>query len=341
MLGWVEVLKMGVTGDRAARAVATIERSGRAQAKLIDDLLDVSRVVGGRMRLDLCLVDVTPIVRAALDAIRPTAEAKGVRLEPRLESAGCTVAGDADRLQQIAWNLLSNAVKFTPEGGTVRIILARRRRDVRLVVEDTGRGIPADLVPFVFERFWQADAARSRRSSGLGLGLAIVRHLVELHGGEVAAASAGEGRGATFSVTLPLAPLRGHADRRPPRVDGVHVLLVDGDPGAHEPLRTILEAHGARVTAVDSVRHAREAAAADMPDVVVTDLDLPDDDGWTLVRDLTAEDDGVAAIALTGADRPGAPHALAAGFQARLRRPVAPDLLLAAVSQLAGRPRAG
>jgi len=206
MLGWVGVLKKGATGDRAARALDTIERSGRAQAKLIEDLLDASRMITGKLRLDLRLVDLPTVLRQAIDVIRPTAEVKGIRLEVELDPSAGPVVGDVDRLQQIAWNLLSNAVKFTPARGSIRIVLERGDTEMRLTVSDTGRGITAAFLPFIFERFRQAESAESRRSGGLGLGLAIVRHLVEMHGGSVAAASEGEGRGATFTVTIPLAP---------------------------------------------------------------------------------------------------------------------------------------
>ena len=207
MLGWVNVLKTGITGERAARALETIERSGRAQAKLIEDLLDVSRVITGQMRLDLRCVDLRGVLRQALDTIRPTAQAKGVRIKARLDPSAGPVAGDADRLQQIAWNLLSNALRSTPAGGLVEMRLDRRDEDVCLVVRDTGRGISREFLPFIFERFGQAGMAESRRAGGLGLGLAIVRHLVELHGGTVAAASEGEGHGAVFTCTFPLTPL--------------------------------------------------------------------------------------------------------------------------------------
>ena len=206
MLGWVGVLKTGAKGDRAARALDTIERSGRAQAKLIEDLLDASRMITGKLRLDLRLVDLPTVLRQAIDVIRPTAEVKGIRLEAQLDPSAGPVIGDIDRLQQVAWNLLSNAVKFTPKRGSIRIALERGDTDVQLTVSDTGRGIAPTFLPFIFERFRQAESAEVRRSGGLGLGLAIVRHLVEMHGGSVAAASEGEGRGATFSVTIPLAP---------------------------------------------------------------------------------------------------------------------------------------
>ena len=206
MLGWVGVLKTGAKGDRAARALETIERSGRAQAKLIEDLLDASRMITGKLRLDLRLVDLPTVLRQAIDVIRPTAEVKGVGVEAQLDPSAGPVVGDIDRIQQIAWNLLSNAVKFTPKRGSIRIALERGDSEVQLTVSDTGRGIAPTFLPFIFERFRQAETAEVRRTGGLGLGLAIVRHLVEMHGGSVSAASEGEGRGATFTVTIPLAP---------------------------------------------------------------------------------------------------------------------------------------
>ena len=204
MLGWVKALRAGLSAPRAAHALETIERNGRSQAKLIEELVDVSQVVTGRMRLDLRPVDLPAIVLASLETVRPAAEAKGVRLETRLDAAVPVVAGDADRLRQVTWNLLSNAVKFTPAGGQVELRLERRDGHVDLVVRDTGRGIPRASLPHVFDRFWQEHGTASRRSGSLGLGLAMARHLIELHGGTVSVASDGEGRGATFVVTRPL-----------------------------------------------------------------------------------------------------------------------------------------
>jgi signal transduction histidine kinase len=206
MLNWLKVLQRGgsVRAERFERALASMERSTRMQAKLIDDLLDVSRIVSGRMQIEFRPVSLVTPVRAALDTIAPTAEAKGVRLETTIDGAALPVAGDPDRLQQIAWNLLSNSVKFTPAGGSVRVSLGAADGRAALVVHDTGRGIAPDFLPHIFERFRQADAAATRAQSGLGLGLAIVRHLVELHGGTVTVDSAGEGHGATFRVELPL-----------------------------------------------------------------------------------------------------------------------------------------
>jgi signal transduction histidine kinase/ActR/RegA family two-component response regulator len=340
MLGWVSVLKTGAAGERAARALETIERSGRAQAKLIEDLLDVSRIVSGGMRLDLRLVDLPGVIREALDTIRPTAEVKGVRLVAHVDASAGPVAGDADRLQQVAWNLLSNAVKFTPAGGHVEACLERRDDEVRFVVRDTGRGIAADFLPFVFERFRQADTSVSRRTGGLGLGLAIVRHLVELHGGAVGVASAGEGQGAEFTITLPLTPLRVDAARtgRSPRLlAGLDILVVDDDVDTQESLRLLLEGHGAQVVTAGSVGEAREALRRLTPDVVVSDIGLPDEDGYALVRELRATDRlrPIPAIAITGRDaQQDAGRAVAAGYQVRLDKPVDLELLVAAIAQL-------
>jgi len=204
MLGWTVLLRSNPgDGETAPRALAAIERNARAQLRLIEDLLDVSRMVAGKMRIEVQQVHLAPIVEAALDAVRPAAEAKGVHLEAALDGRAPTVAGDAGRLQQVAWNLLSNAVKFTPAGGRVTVRLQPTNLDVQIVVEDTGQGIPADVLPHVFERFRQAESGATRSSGGLGLGLAIVRQLVELHGGSVEALSDGPGRGATFVIRLP------------------------------------------------------------------------------------------------------------------------------------------
>ena len=285
------------------------------------------------------MVDLPAVLRGALDTIRPTADAKGVRIEAWLDPTAGPVAGDADRLQQVAWNILSNAVKFTPTGGLVQIRLERRDDDVR-VVRDTGRGISREFLPFVFERFRQEDSAASRRTGGVGLGLAIVRHLLELHGGTVAVASDGEGRGAEFTITLPLTPVRldgARSDRLPSLLDGPRVLVVDDALEAQEAIRVILEAHGARVTLARSVREARDLLREAPPDVLVSDIRLPDEDGYTLVRELRAMDRlrPIPAIAVTCHDaEEDEGHAVAAGYQVRLSKPVDPELLIAAIAQL-------
>jgi PAS domain S-box-containing protein len=344
ILGWVNVLKAGASGDKAAAAVQAIERSGRAQAKLIEDLLDVSRVITGQMRLDLRLVDLPAVLRQAVDTIRPTAGTKGVRLDVHLDETAGPVAGDVDRLQQIAWNLLSNAVKFTPSGGTVELRLQRRAIDVCLTVRDTGRGIPPAFLPYVFERFRQAERADSRRTGGLGLGLAIVRHLTELHGGAVAVASEGEGHGATFTVTLPLTMLAESAGdaAAASRLSGVRVLVIDDDPDTRDALQLVLQGHGAQVTAAGSGAEARACIASAAPDVIISDLRLPGEDGYDLLRAMRAIDRfrSTPAIAITGLDSDDRIEAAeSAGYDLRLGKPIDAEALVNAVTDLLTRIR--
>ncbi len=338
ILGWVNVLKSGATGDKVHRAVESIERSGRAQAKLIEDLLDVSRVITGKMRLDLRLVDLPAAMRQAAEVISPTASAKGVELLVHIDEDAGPVAGDLDRLQQIAWNLLSNAVKFTPSGGTVELCLERRDDDACLIVRDTGRGITRDLLPFIFERFRQADQADSRRHGGLGLGLAIVRHLVELHGGGVAVASDGEGCGATFTVKLPLPTGGGRESEVPARLlAGLRVLVVDDDFDVLDGLRIVLEGQGARVTVAGSMREACDLLRESAPDVAISDIRLRDADGYALVRELRASDRlrKIPAIAITGLDSDNrVERATEAGFDLCLGKPVDSGTLVNAIFSL-------
>ena len=347
MLGWVRVLRQGkVSPERAARALQTIERSGRMQAELIDDLLDVSRIVTGRLRLNLGPVDLQAVAQAALDAIRPDTAGNGVRLEASLDAGG-TVLGDAIRLQQIVSNLLNNAVKFTPAGGCVELRIERADRAARLVVRDTGRGIAPEFLPQIFEPFRQADDVKTRTAGGLGLGLAIARSLVQQHGGTVKAESAGEGTGSTFTVTLPLmdgtiieaAERESDLPRRPvPRLDGLRVLIVDDELEACEALGVLLEERGAKVTMVASVPDARAALDNWEPDVLVSDIRMPGEDGYALVRELRATGRlrAVPAVAITGYDQEG-DRAAAAGFHACFRKPVEPDNLVALLASLAGR----
>ena len=347
MLGWVRVLRQGkVSPERAARALQSIERSGRIQAELIDDLLDVSRIVTGRLRLNLTPVDLRAVAQAALDAIRPDAVGNDVRLEASLEAGG-TVLGDAIRLQQIVSNLLSNAVKFTPAGGCVELRVERTDREARIVVRDTGRGITPELLPQIFEPFRQGDDVKTRKTGGLGLGLAIVRSLVQQHGGTVKPESAGEGTGSTFTVTLPLmdATIIEPADREDglpalpvPRLDGLRVLIVDDELEACEPLGVLLEERGAKVTMVASVPDARAALDNWEPDVLVSDIRMPGEDGYALVRELRATGRlrAVPAVAITGYHQEG-DRVAAAGFHACFRKPVEPDGLVTLLASLAGR----
>jgi signal transduction histidine kinase len=360
IVGWAHVLKTpALDAAVVARAVESIQRNAEAQTRLIADILDVSRMVAGKLRIESRPVELGKVVEAALETVRPSAAARRIRMEMRLEP-GAIVQGDANRLQQIAWNLLTNAVKFTPSGGTVTVCVERAAPNVELVVEDTGIGIDPAFLPFVFDRFRQADASMTRSVSGLGLGLALVRDLVGMHGGRVRAESAGTDRGARFTVTLPMAPESGEtepaasagepaAPTAGPAGDaplhGVRVLLVDDDRDFLESLEVTLEDRGARVTIVRSAQAALEAVTKAVPDVVISDLGMPEEDGYTLIRELRArplaEGGKVPAIALTAyaADH-DRDRSLAAGFQVHLAKPMDPGLLAQVIAELMARRRA-
>jgi PAS domain S-box-containing protein len=355
VVGWAHMLRSGKLDEAAtARAVETIDRNARAQSQLISDILDISRIVSGKLRLSVRPVDLTPVVEAALDTVRPSAEAKGIHLQAILDPAAGPVSGDADRLQQVFWNLLANAVKFTPREGRVLVRLSRIDSHVELRVEDTGIGIAAEFMPHVFELFRQRDGSPSRQHGGLGLGLALVKHLVELHGGSVECASPGERMGAVFSVKLPLmiATLREgvhptaetSGDLRAPSLEGVAVLVVDDDPDARRLIAALLEERGARVRTVGSSAEALVALEAERPDVLVSDIEMPGDDGYALmraIRQLPPERGGrVPAAALTAYARTeDRMQALLAGFHLHMPKPVQPAELAAVVASLAGRTR--
>jgi signal transduction histidine kinase/CheY-like chemotaxis protein len=356
MLGWVKLLKAGKLDPIAAtRALETLERNTRAQAQLIGDLLDVSRIVAGKLRVELRPLDLRPVLEAALDSVRAAAEDKGVRLHAAFDPRPAVVAGDAERLQQVTWNLLSNAVKFTPAGGRVMLRLDRTLSQARIVVRDTGRGIAPAMVPHIFERFRQADSTTTRVYGGLGLGLAIVRHLVEIHDGTVRAESAGEGHGATFRVTLPLLQRVGAredsltvhswtAQSEPPSLSGVALLVVDDDGDTRDLLATTLRAEGADVTTAGSVAEALSALERRRPDVLVSDISMPGEDGYTLVRRLRALEapsgGEIPALALTAHARPeDSEQAYLAGFDAHVAKPVSPDKLAQAIARLVARAR--
>ncbi|BDG06226.1 ATP-binding response regulator [Anaeromyxobacter oryzae] len=356
VLGWARLLRLGkLDATATARAVETIERSASAQAQIVDDLLDVSRIVRGQLRLDVRPVDLVPVIEAAIDAVRPAAVAREIGIAAVLMPRAGPVAGDPGRLQQVVWNLLANGIKFTKRGGRVEVRLDQEGDAVAIRVKDTGAGIDSAFLPHVFERFRQADSSSTRAHGGLGLGLAIVRHLVEAHGGTVAAASDGPGRGATFTVRLPLLVPKPHRARDVagslPVVDAaaplaalarVRVLVVDDDPDTVEVVRQVLEQAGAQVVAAASAREAIEAFAARPPDVVLSDLGMPGEDGYALIariRALEAARGGdVPAAALTaytqGDERR---RALEAGYQLYLAKPVEPSALTAAIARLAGR----
>jgi signal transduction histidine kinase/CheY-like chemotaxis protein len=345
ILGWAQMLRTErLPADRVQHAIEVIERSARAQAQLIDDLLDVTRIVSNRLRIAREPVRLTEIIDAALDAVRPQAAAKQVAIETSL-SEPAMVLGDPRRLEQIVWNLAWNAIKFTPESGRVSVQLTRRDRQAILTVSDTGVGISSTFIPHVFEWFRQADA-RSRSQSGLGLGLGIVRHLVQLHGGTVHAESAGAGRGATFVVTLPLyepataALSASPVAELPPapnknRLSAVRVLVVEDDADTGELVRATLENAGASVEVVATAQEARREMLADTPDVLISDIRMPEEDGYSLMQSLRTAGVVTPAIALTAYARiEDADQARAAGFQIHLTKPVDAIRLVDAVAKL-------
>jgi PAS domain S-box-containing protein len=358
ILGWASMIRNGeVEGSGVPRAIETIERNARSQARLIDDLLDVSRIITGNLRLDLHPLNLAPIVDAALDALRPTADVKDIRLQTHFEPAECLVKGDPNRLRQVIWNLLSNAIKFTPRGGSVNIDLTCVESSARLTVSDTGEGISPEFLPYVFDRFRQAEASISRKQGGLGLGLAVVRHLVELHGGTISAESEGTGRGSVFTVDLPLGqerrdPARAEERKREVerrrgrsgvvRLDGLHVLLVEDDADSRKLLATMLKRYGAKVTATKSAKEALSVFAGELPDVMISDIGMPEHDGYELIRKLRAmppEKGGrTPAIALTGyASRKDRERALAEGYHQHIAKPIEQAEIIAAIAKLVGR----
>lgn len=357
MLGWLRLLNTRKFDEATtAKAMETIERNARAQAQLVEDLLDVSRIIQGKLRLNVRAIELSTVIGVAIDTIRPAAEAKGIQLQTIIDPAAGPVAGDSDRLQQVIWNLLSNAIKFTPKEGRVQVRLERIDSHVEITVTDTGLGISPDFVPYVFERFRQADSSITRSYSGLGLGLAIVRHLVELHGGTVRAESQGEGKGATFIVRLPLMPVRIEAQEservhpavsgavpfNPPALEGIEVLVVDDEADSRVFMTMVLQECGASVTAVGSAGEAIEAIQELKPDVLLSDIGMPGEDGYTLIRKVRAlsfEQGGrIPAAALTAYARAeDRTRSLLEGFQIHLPKPVEPAELAAVVANLAGR----
>jgi PAS domain S-box-containing protein len=357
ILGWTRMLRSGAVEPKSlARVLETIERNARAQTQLVEDILDVSRIIAGKLRVDIRKIDLHSVVRAALDSVRPAAEARGVELSYALSPESAEFVGDPDRLQQVFWNLLSNAIKFTPRGGRVEARVDRDRSHVRIMVSDTGAGISPGFLPLVFDRFRQADSSITRAQGGLGLGLAIVRHLVEVHGGTVEAFSEGEGKGSTFTVRMPVravAPPRrpdpDEAERAEPkeqslnvRLDGVDVLVVDDEPDARELVSAVLTRCGAKVRQAASLDDALARLREQTPDVLLSDIGLPQQDGYSLiqrVRQLLPTEGGlVPAAALTAyAGEDDHRRALAAGFQAHVTKPIEPADLTLLVASLSGR----
>lgn len=359
IMGWTHLLR-GDTLDKTSRthALEVIERNAKSQAQLVEDILDVSRVITGKLRLNVAPVDAASIINAAIDSVQLAAETKSIQLGVTLDPSARHIAGDAGRLQQVVWNLLSNAIKFSPSGGRVDVRLERCGSVVQISVSDTGDGISPDFLPFIFDRFRQADGSSTRRHGGLGLGLSIVRHLVELHGGAVRAESAGEGRGATFTISLPLpvnsertqsswhkpTPRMDESDdaslKQLPSLEGLRVLLVDDDKDTLAMLTAVLSQYQATVQTASTVAEALEAMRWYKPDVMVSDLAMPDEDGYSLISKVRAIESEMGrrthAVALTAYVRiEDRTRALSAGFNMFVPKPVEPAELITAIANLA------
>jgi CheY-like chemotaxis protein len=356
ILSWATLLRINPMLDEETRAQAleSIERSARIEIRLIDELLDVSRIASGKLFLTVRPVDLFSVIEAAIDVVRPAAEAKNIALLCRQDSLVGAVSGDAARLQQVVWNLLINAVKFTPEGGKVAVRLERVGAHARITVSDNGKGISAEFLPYVFEGFRQADSTTAREYGGLGLGLAIVRQLVELHGGTVHSESPGEGQGALFSVQLPLMAVRAEAEEvkrgyrnnghgsstdLPADLKGLRVLVVEDEADSRETIMAVLTQGGAEVRTSASAREALEVLEHWKPDVLMSDIGMPNEDGFALiqkVRALAEERGGrIPAVALTAyVKREDRKRVLAAGYQMHVAKPVGPMELIAAVANL-------
>ena len=358
VLGWAHILRTGkLQIDELKQGLDIIERNGRVQAQIIEDLLDMSRIISGKVRLDVAQVDLPAVLNDSIDTIRAAAGAKGIHLQAVLDPSAGPISGDGDRLRQVFWNLLNNAIKFTPRGGQARVLLERVNSHIEVSVIDTGEGIDPEFLPYVFDRFQQGDASTTRRHGGLGLGLAIVKQLVELHGGTVRVRSSGINKGTTVTVGLPLLAVYVEPDKESrlsrtvmrendplPDVSlaDVHVMVVDDEVDARELVKRLLELAGATVSLAGSASEAIERILAAPPDVLVCDIGMPAEDGYSLIRQLRLLEESQAsdlpAVALTAYARSeDRTKAIRAGFQNHLSKPVEPAELLAIVSSLAGR----
>ncbi|HEX8144900.1 MAG TPA: ATP-binding protein [Pyrinomonadaceae bacterium] len=360
ILGWAHLLSTGdLSRETSARALDTIQRNARSQVQLIEDLIDLSRVITGKLHLEVLPTNLASVIDAAIEVVRPAAVARGVRLTTRLDRA-VTISGDPDRLQQVVWNLLSNSIKFTGTNGVVKIVLKQEAGEAQVVISDTGIGIREEFLPHVFDRFRQADSTSTRAYGGLGLGLALVRHVTELHGGTVSAESPGEGQGATFTLKLPLAAaaaamdpraraVRSAANRSPAEADmhaleDLRVLIVDDEEDARDLVQTVLERCGALVTTAASAPEAIAFIERARPDVLVCDIGMPGEDGYALISRVRALAEGhggsTPAVALTAyAREEDRRRALDAGFQVHVAKPIKPSELVAVVAGLAGQIR--
>jgi PAS domain S-box-containing protein len=348
ILGWTRILRQGRPDEELyQRATEIIERSARMQSQLIEDLMDTARIVRGKLKLEVQPVNLAPLIEKAMDVVRPAADARGIALEATLDREADQITGDPDRLQQVVWNLLSNAVKFTNEGGRVEVRLGRVDPYIQISVLDTGCGISPEFMPYLFERYLQADMSGARRKGGLGLGLSLVRQLVEMHGGSVSAESEGESKGATFTVKLPVRAIYTNETELPPMagvqtksLEGVWAAVVDDEANARELIASVLESYGAQVAAFASAGEALELlTSARRPDVLVCDLAMPGEDGFSLIRKLRewekARDGELPAVALTAFGRvEDRTRALYAGFQMHIAKPVEPVELVIVVKSL-------
>ncbi len=360
ILGWAQLLRKGtLSGDAFPQAIETIERNARTQAQLIEDLLDMSHILSGRLRIDVQRVRLTDIIEAALAAAEPAAAAKHIRIVRVLDTKAAPVSGDPIRLQQVIWNLLNNAIKFTPSGGKIIVALERVDSHLEISVSDSGEGIAPEFLPYVFDRFRQANATTTRRHQGLGLGLAIVKQLAELHGGSVHAKSPGKGLGSTFILQLPVSVLHGghypetatgpgasadpahRIQEEPvPSLSGADLLVVDDDQDTREMLRSVLEQSGARVRTASSAEEAVHAFDDHSPDVLISDIGMPGEDGYSLIRKIRGRPAGhdTPALALTAFARSeDRRRAIGAGFQMHLAKPVEPAELVTIIASLARR----
>jgi signal transduction histidine kinase len=352
--GWSGLLKSPALNDAdRQRGIETIERNARAQAQIINDLMDMSRIVSGKIHLEVQPVNLHILIRSAIESVRPSADAKRIRVQTMLDNSIGLTRGDPNRLQQVLWNLLTNAVKFTPSGGRVQVVLERVNSHVEILVEDTGIGIKPEFLPYVFDRFRQGDPSTTRRYGGLGLGLSITRSLVELHGGSVRVKSPGEGQGSTFVVALPVSVVRaddierhkfsgGGADLdliELPSLEGSTILIVDDEADARLLIARLLHDRGARVVQAGSAQEALDVLNRDMVDIVISDIGMPDVDGYELIRGIRTRGDArqkrVPAIAVTAYARSeDRQRSLLAGYQMHITKPIEPRELVAGIASL-------
>lgn len=359
ILGWSHLVRTGKLDEpQMTRAVETIERNARSQSQLIDDLLDVSRIITGKLQIETRPIDLCSVIDAASDAVRPAIEAKGIHFETELDAAGCFVPGDANRLQQIFWNLFANAVKFTPEGGRVRVELERGEQQVRVAVIDSGIGITSEFLPFIFDRFRQADGSTTRVHGGLGLGLSIVKHLVQIHDGSIEVESQGQDEGTTFTVSLPLAaaetadrideetPIEREGNGLPVGfskiLEGLRILVVDDEADSRELVTAILTRCGSKVRSCESTAEALKTFREWKPDLLVSDIGMPKEDGYALIKQLRklklklAKE--IPAVALTAyATDDDRARTLSAGFQIHVAKPIEPEALVRSIAGVVGR----